>query len=334
MSVDREMSKRTDNHYMEELAEVVTRRVIRKYRWLIGPSRKHGIKMVLLQEIMDFVEEIPKLKKEGESLNIGLTIKNNHTKLEEPFINRDPFHISSFHTFADFKNAIDGSTLCYIVNEKGLVSIGQIPKELLKENPRKTLQNISGVYQTITFHVGNSISEIYESGKKIKIIRKGIWLQPCSMILTNFNKEGFSANLLELVFQMCEEMSETNKSGIFVIKKDDSPKFVSPMIKDYHFKKCMIDQISINQIIELASIDGAVILNIKGEILNVGQKLEAPPSSGVFRESGRGTKHNSALNYSKSVDCVVFVVSHDGPISLYFKGELYARCFEELFGIQ
>jgi hypothetical protein len=38
------------------------------------------------------------------------------------------------------------------------------------------------------------------------------------------------------------------------------------------------------------------------------------------------------MNYSKAVESVVFVVSVEGPISLYYKGERYARCFETLFG--
>jgi hypothetical protein len=36
--------------------------------------------------------------------------------------------------------------------------------------------------------------------------------------------------------------------------------------------------------------------------------------------------------YSNAVDSVIFVVSKDGPISIYFKGDIYARCFGELFG--
>lgn len=326
------MSKEFNNDYMKDFAEVITRRILRKYSWLIELSRKHKINMILLQEIMDFLEEVPNLKKEGEPLSVGLIFKNKKTILQEPYINRDPFHISSLSHFADLKNAVDGSALCYIADENGLVTIGQIPKELLKENSRQTLQNLSCVYQTISFHVDNSTAEIYESGKILRIKRKGIWLVPCIIPLEDFDVEGFPSSLLELVFQLCNKMSELNKGGIFVIIKEDIPKFVSPMIKEYHFRKCKVDQMLPNQVIELASIDGAVILNTRGEIVNIGQKLEVLPSSDCCKESGRGTKHNSAMNYSKAVESVVFVVSVEGPISLYHKGERYARCFEALFG--
>jgi hypothetical protein len=323
-----------NNHYMEELAEVITRRVLRKYSWLIDLSRRHKISLILFQDIMDFLEEFPNLEKEEEPVSVGLTLKNAKTVLNEPFMNRTPFHISLYSNFADFKNAIDGNMLCYIVDEKGMVSIGQIPQELLKGNPRLTLLNLSSVFQTIAFHLYGSRSEIYDLGKIIRINRKGIWLIPCLMPLNDFENEGFPLNTLKLVFQLCEKMSELNKGGIFVITKADTPKFISPMIRNYNFRKCAIDQMNPNQVVELASIDGAVILNTKGEMVNIGQKLEAPPSTDCCKESGRGTKHNSALIYSKAVDCVIFVISQEGPISLYFKGALYARCFGELFGNQ
>ena len=323
-----------DNHYLEDLAEVITRRILRKYSWLIELSRRHKVTLILLQEIMDFLEEIPKIKKEDEHLTLGLTVKNNQTAIGESFIKRDPFHISSFSRFGDLKNAVDGSSLCYVVDENGMVTIGQIPKEVQRENPKLTLQNVSSVYQTITFHLDDSNSEIYDCGRLMRINKKGIWIEPCTMSLDIFKTESFSSAILAQVLRVCMTMSEIGKSGIFVILKEDTPRFVSPMIKNYYFNKCAINEMSTNQIIQFAAIDGAVLLNAKGEMLDIGQKLEAPPSTLICKESGRGTRHNSAMNYSRVADCLVFVVSQEGPISVYHDGELFARCFGELFGDQ
>jgi hypothetical protein len=326
------MSKKFNNHYMDDLAEIITRRVLRKYAWLIELSKKHSMRLLLLQEIMDFLDEIPGLKKEGETLSVGLILKNEQVKLEDPLIEREAFHISNFSNFLHLKNLVDGSTLCYLVDEKGMVTIRQIPKELQKENSRLTLQNISLKFQAIAFHVGESRSEIYGSGELVRINRKGVWIKPCTMPLENLDKEGFPLSLLKLVFQLCLKMSELNKGSTFAIIKDDYPKCCSPMIRNYHFRKSKIDQIPQSQVINFASIDGALILNVKNELVDVGQKLEPLLSTSSNKESGRGTRHNSAAMYSKEVDSVVFVVSEDGPISIYFRGELYARCFGELFG--
>jgi len=128
-------------------------------------------------------------------------------------------------------------------------------------------------------------------------------------------------------------LSEKGEGGIFVISRDnDCLKYCSSMLKEHKFRKCKVDQIPQSQILKLACLDGAMILNTKGELVNVGQRLDPPLSTKYSRESGRGTKHHSAAMYSGAVDSAVFVISEDGPISLYLKGDLYARCFEELFG--
>lgn len=152
------------------------------------------------------------------------------------------------------------------------------------------------------------------------------------MPLKMLEPEGFPLDLLELIMKLCVKLSEIGKGGIFVINEDDGLKYCSPMIKGYKFGKCKADSISQSQILKLASLDGAIIVNTKSEIIDIGQKLEPPVSTKYSRESGRGTKHNFAAMYSAAVDSVVFVVSQDGPISLYFKGDLHARCFDELFG--
>ena len=84
--------------------------------------------------------------------------------------------------------------------------------------------------------------------------------------------------------------------------------------------------------INMASLDGAVIINTKGEVLKIGQKLDAPDVGSFYVGSGRGTRHNSASKYSKATKSPVFVISEDGPISLYYNGEMMGTCFQQLFG--
>lgn len=328
-----DMSKENLNHdYVAELAEIVTRRFLRKYRWLIEPSRKHHVHPWLLQEALDVAEKIPTLRKEGQLIAVGMIIKNADVKLNKAIVNLGAFHVSKSANFLQLGDSIDGCHMCYIVDEAGMVTIGQIPKELVRETPQLTLRSVSNRFHTIAFFVGKSSSEVYDDGELIQISRKSIWMTPCNVQLENLEKEGFPKYLLERVFQLCIEMSETNKGCLFVVTKGDSLKHSSPMIKNCQFKKCKIDDVSKSQIISLASLDGALILNVGNELMAIGQRLDPPLSANCDTESGRGTRHNSAVRYSKAVDSVVFVVSEDGPISIYFRGSLYARCFAELFG--
>lgn len=322
-----------NNDYMLELAEIQTIRSLRKYMWLIEPSRKHSIPPWLMQAALEVAEKIPTLRKESEPIAVGMILGNVDVKLNKAVVRLEAFHISKVSNFLHLGDSVDGCSMCYAVDERGMVAIGQIPKELIKETPRLTLKNVSHDFHTIAFYLGKSSSEVYDDGELIQVGRKDIWMTPCNIPLENLEKEGFPKHLLERVFQLCIEMSETNKGCLFVITKGNSLEYSSPMIRNLQFKKCNFDEMPKSQIIRFASLDGALILNVANELMAIGQKLEPPPSANCDIESGRGTRHNSAKMYSKAVDSVVFVVSEDGPISIYFRCSLYGRCFGELFGI-
>lgn len=328
------MTAGNSDQYNHALAEVVTSRFLRKYAWLIDPSRGHSVNLFLLQDIVDFLEEIPALKNEGEALNIGIIIKNKMVRMGKPFVQRAPFHISKRQNFLKLKNVVDGSKLCYSVDDKGMVTIGQIPKRVIKNNSRNTLLNASNVFQTIAFWVGECRSEIYDCGKILQLNRRGIWIKPHDMPLDDFDNQGFPVQLSRHILEICLEMSEQNKGGTFVIIRGGSAKFCCSMINDCQFKQCAVKDLPTDQIIKLASVDGAMILNTDNQLLNIGQKLEAPLGTMYEKEPGRGTRHNSAAAYSSAVHSLVFVISEDGPISLYFKGKLHKRCFGELFGLE
>ena len=104
------------------------------------------------------------------------------------------------------------------------------------------------------------------------------------------------------------------------------------MNKECTFEKRPLSKVPDDQLINFANIDGAIVLSTNGELLKIGQKLDAPDVGPFYVESGRGTKHNSASKYSKATKSAVFVISEDGAISLYYKGEIIGQCFEELFG--
>ena len=116
-----------------------------------------------------------------------------------------------------------------------------------------------------------------------------------------------------------------------IVTKNNEPTYRTPLI-GHVFEKKNINEITDEQLINFLLIDGATIFNTEGQLIGIAQHLEAPYSSDCTFETGRGTKHNSALLYTRAVDCVAFVVSHEGPITVYFGGKIYARCFGEIFG--
>jgi len=321
------------SQYLNSLRELFLDRFLQEYDWLLELAGKHSASPILLQGIMESIDKIMDLRREGERICLGLVLSNTRLKMEQPLIERKRFHVSKTAKFMLLKSIVNGSALCYVSDENGIITIRQVPTKLSKNTSRLTLRNISQTYQAIAFYLEGATVEIYDSGKLFRIYRHGVWMEPCIVPLAKLKAKGFPLGLLELVLKLCLQLSDSGKGSAFAIIKGDSPKYCSSMIRECRFRKCALNTILQRQILGFADLDGAIILNTKYEILNVGQKLELPPPSrSYFRESGRGTKHDCAAMYSCVVDSVVFVVSEDGPISLYFDGDLFARCFGELFG--
>lgn len=77
----------------------------------------------------------------------------------------------------------------------------------------------------------------------------------------------------------------------------------------------------------LAQSDGAALLSPRAEVVEVGRYL--PASSEAYAAAGvdpaQGTRHASATRFSfDTPDSVVFVVSQDGPVTVYFRGSVVA----------
>lgn len=74
----------------------------------------------------------------------------------------------------------------------------------------------------------------------------------------------------------------------------------------------------------LSQVDGAAILNRRGELIAIGAHLQTSAASHAKLRLGteRGTRHASARRYSfDHADIVAFVVSRDGPITIFVDGE-------------
>lgn len=318
---------------LEARAEVFVKQYMRNYRWLEDLCNDHSVNSLVFDGLLQFLDLAPNLKKENHAINLALILKNKQVTLVPPFLRIKPFHISNYQYFSDLKSAINGNTLCYLVDEMGMVSIIELPTKFKSENTRSTMQKVSEIFQTITLCMENTNLYVFGSGKLAQVRRNGRWLQPCFMEFDALSKEGFPLSLLQQVLNISCILSEQKEGGMFVIVNEPEARFCQPLNDKCICDKKVIDEIPNDQLAGLASMDGAVILNVNGEMLKVGQRLVPPFVGKYFQEAARGTKHNVASQYSKATDSVIFVISEDGPISLYRKGELIGRCFKELYGL-
>jgi DNA integrity scanning protein DisA with diadenylate cyclase activity len=77
----------------------------------------------------------------------------------------------------------------------------------------------------------------------------------------------------------------------------------------------------------LSQVDGAALLTSAAELVDIRLYLRASAGAvaAVTIDSTRGTRHASAMRFSYDEPrVVVFVVSQDGPVTVYFEGEAVA----------
>ncbi len=320
------------NDFYTDAASVFIAPFLRRYKWLIELSRERSIDLFLLQQTIETLERIVSLTKENNPINVGLVIKNGSIAFQSSIIVRKAFHITDISNFFNLKNCVDGIFMCYILDEKGMISIGQIPADIDQTTCHLTLKQISSAYSTVAFRTGASAIEIYNSGYFERTLRKGVWMEIPEISFSVLEKDGFPQILLQQMYHYCQELSDNYKGGTFVVIKGNELQCCSSLNTEVECVRFPIERIPKDKLLELADLDGALIVNVNGDLIGFAQKLDAPLSTQYVRESGRGTRHNSAAKYSNAVDSMVFVVSEDGPISLYYKGVLFARCFEGLFG--
>ena len=326
------MTKPLSRLSLDAKAREFVKNYIRSYQWLEDLCNEHSVSPIVFDGLLDFLDQAQNMQKENHELTLALVLKNDNVPTLNSIVNLRPFHISCFQRFSDLKNAINGEMLYYLIDESGEVFVSRIPPELMNNSARSIMEKISYKYDTISIYLENKTLFVFGSGVLVQIKRDGKWMQPCFIPLDNLSRDSYPYDLLKRVLQLCNLLSERKEGGLFVISKDDDVRFCQSLNNDCKVEKQLINLITDEQLVNLANLDGAIILNINGELLKIGQKLDAPSVGEYYQEPGRGTKHNAASKYSKATDSLVFVVSEDGAISIYYKGALFGRCYGELFG--
>jgi DNA integrity scanning protein DisA with diadenylate cyclase activity len=305
---------------------------IEEYAWLGRLANEHKFNLIVLQGVLKFLKKAPNLRKEKMPISVGIIIENEFVKLNNSAINSKPFSISETANFCNLKDIVNGRTLCYLIDHKGIATIKEIPQQLVKQTSRETLQTISLTFQTVAICTEGSNAMVYSSGNLAQSRRNGQWIEPCFMEFEQLSKEGFALNVLSRILSVCCKLSEKNIGTTFIINAEEEIRFCHAMNRECTFDKEPLSSIPDDRLMDFANIDGAIILSAGGDVLRIGQKLDAPDTGNYEVGSGRGTRHNSASKYSKATKSIAFVVSDDGPISLYYNGKLVGHCYETLFG--
>lgn len=128
---------------------------------------------------------------------------------------------------------------------------------------------------------------------------------------------------IELVLSLANKFALEKKGSLFVLSDIDLTKNYELLYPDlFSGRNLNIRNSAVRLIMEkLADLDGAFILNYKGEILTYGAKIK---KTKVFL--GHGTRHSAALGISKLDDVMAILSSEeDGNVRIFKNGLLNAE---------
>lgn len=311
---------------LQAFEKLFFRRFLKEYDWLIPLADKHQCSFSLIHEIVRLVEKSEHLTSENARFSFSLALENPRLSLSSASLVHKPFRLTKPGRLADFKDISDGMNVCYQIDSKGFLRLVQIPVQHRKNDADETMKELSGAIPTLTIYAGTTLARIYSQGVLVRTWRKGRWLENPKAEFDKLSSAGYPEPLLSTVLAHCVVMSEKSKGGIVIVQKGNTLESCE-CLKDIHFSECELCQTPMNQFIGYAEMDGAIILNVRGRILAVAQRLKCGKAGGG---SMGGTRHESACIYSAEHECTAFVVSSDGPISIFNGGSLWQRFFAEL----
>ena len=185
---------------------------------------------------------------------------------------------------------------------------------------------------------GYSTFKIVIQGNQIAEYRNGIWNYATIALLRDILPElvirsGIGSAVLLDVAQKAVTASEQGKGKAFIVRQNkgteprlvDGYKDIVKMEGPNELKDKKIMDFNSVDYLGLINGDGAVIISSQGETLAINAKLDPDSKTIVQPLIGHGTRHLSSQKITKESNTVAFVVSDDGPLTIFFEGNVFFR---------
>ena len=180
--------------------------------------------------------------------------------------------------------------------------------------------------------------KVIVQGEQVAEYRGGKWSYASLAILRDklpalAEESGIRVDLLIDAMQKAMVASDLGSGRILLLqqKEDDGPR-LAPGYKSVleveganELKTQSIIEIEPVEYLKLIEGDGAAVISCEGMTLAVNAKLIPSPNTRVDEIVSSGTRHLSAQKITKESATVAFVVSDDGPVTIFFRGTPFFR---------
>ncbi len=136
---------------------------------------------------------------------------------------------------------------------------------------------------------------------------------------------GVPENVTKKLCKAAWELSEQQIGALFFLGADD--KFVKRCdvtpapLKESLLRNTTVESLPMGALLAMASRDGAVLVDVGGKIIEFGAFARPRSRTKVSIRKGAGARHTSAAKMTKEMKNAAIVVSQDGRVTLYDKGE-------------
>jgi hypothetical protein len=158
---------------------------------------------------------------------------------------------------------------------------------------------------------------LFSRHSAVKWNRDG-WHRLVGPSLSALLKDYIPAEAAKRLIEVAVRLSERRQGALFVLTQDTEIMLAagSRGIGNQFADACLFDlvEVDIETICQVGRIDGAVIINTAGVMVNAGVILHLPDST----RTGQGARTAAAVVASRCG--VALKISHDGPISIYRNG--------------
>lgn len=182
---------------------------------------------------------------------------------------------------------------------------------------------------------GRSWIKVIAGGSQMAEFRNGKWgyatLAELRDRLPDFAaKTGIEFRVLVDIIQKALVASDSNSGRTFVIRQSEG---ASPRLGNHKqiapdggelSMKLSVD-FGASEYLTLTGGDGAVILSCEGKTLATNATLAPRPATKITAIPGTGSRHHSAQKITAECAVVAVVVSEDGPLTIFFRGEVFYR---------
>jgi len=312
-----------------------------------------GIDINAVLEVFKLVHECVSKEEEGRPLSTGFLI-GDAEKLKErlpDLVGMELRKQSIFEltkTIRSLFGLVDGYTSAFIVGKNGTVEDARLLPgappdpdessftyvefngycEALKDSPGYGLV-ASGLFKTAKlFHDGDLRAEVYFSGKVGDWVHRSLAEVKEKLDRVALEK-GIDPRVLYRIFTTAITMSNHRKGGTMIVGDHDNvlSQAEPPRFRLHEANVLALKGRQERHLFNLATQEFALVVSQEGEPKASSVRLMARVPDTVKPEVGvaDGGRHRSAAEISASTQCIAFVVSDDGPITVYDGGKRILR---------